>query len=99
MLVPFMPAGHPMAVQLKKEHDYIRELILNIDHEPDRHDFIRLANLVETHIRFEERELFQYLEQHLSEQELTDIYEKLEQHPVFCNEEWKDEFWVKQKTE
>lgn len=99
VLVPFMPAGHPMAVQLKKEHDYIRELILNIDHEPDRHDFIRLANLVETHIRFEERELFQYLEQHLSEQELTDIYEGLEQHPVFCNEEWKDEFWVKQKTE
>ena len=99
VLVPFMPAGHPMAVQLKKEHDYIRELILNIDHEPDRHDFIRLANLVETHIRFEERELFQYLEQHLSEQELTDIYEGLEQHPVSCNEEWKDEFWVKQKTE
>lgn len=95
VLVPFMPAGHPMAVQLKKEHDYIRELILNIDREPDRHDFNRLANLVETHIRFEERELFQYLEEQLSQEQLAEIYMKLEQHPVSCDEEWKEEFWVK----
>lgn len=95
ILVPFMPAGHPMAIQLKKEHDYIRELIIRIDQEPDRHDFIRLANLLETHIRFEERELFQYLEQHLSEEQLTTIYQKLEKHPVSCSEEWKDDFWIK----
>lgn len=95
VLVPFMPEGHPMTVQLKKEHEYIRELIIRIDREPDRQDFIRLANLLETHIRFEEREFFQYLEQHLSQEQLTAIYEKLEQHPVSCSEEWKDEFWVK----
>jgi hemerythrin-like domain-containing protein len=98
LLVPFMPTGHALAIQLKKEHDYIRELILNIDREPDRHDFIRLANLLETHIRFEEREFFQYLEQHLSEEQLRDIFEKLEKHPVSSNEQWKDEFWVKEKV-
>jgi len=97
VLVPFMPEGHPMAVQLKKEHDYIRELIIRIDREPDPHDFSRLANLLETHIRFEERELFQYLEQHLSQEQLSQIAEKLEQHPVSCTEEWKDEFWVSAK--
>ena len=95
VLVPFMPKGHSMAVQLNREHDYIRELILSIDQEPDRHDFIRLSNLLETHIRFEEREFFLYLEQHLSQEQLIEISEKLEQHPVFCKEEWKDEFWVK----
>jgi hemerythrin-like domain-containing protein len=98
ILIPFMPVQHPMAVQLKKEHDYIRELILNIDREPDKHDFIRLSNLIESHIRFEERELFQFLEERLSKNQLTEIYEKLEQHPVFCKEEWKDEFWVKKKA-
>jgi len=95
ILIPLLPEGHAMAVQLKKEHDYIRELILAIDREPDRHDFIRLANLLETHIRFEERELFNYLEQQLSEQQLAAVFDKLEQHPVVCGEEWKDEFWVK----
>jgi hemerythrin-like domain-containing protein len=98
ILIPFMPAHHPMAVQLKKEHDYIRELILNIDREPDKHDIIRLSNLIESHIRFEERELFQYLEERLSKNQLADIYEKLEQHPVSCKEDWKDEFWVKKKV-
>jgi hemerythrin-like domain-containing protein len=97
VLIPLMPAEHPLSAQLKKEHDYIRELILNIDNEADRHDFIRLANLLEMHIRFEEREFFQYLEQHLTEAQLSDIFEKLEQHPVSCNEEWKDEFWIKKK--
>lgn len=98
ILIPFMPAQHPMALQLKKEHDYIRELILNIDREPDKHDLIRLSNLIESHIRFEERELFQFLEEHLSKNQLAEIYEKLEQHPVSCKEDWKDEFWVKKKA-
>jgi len=95
ILIPLMPPGHPMSHQLKKEHDYIRELILAIDREPDRHDFNRLANLVETHIRFEERELFHFLEAHLTEAQLTGIFEQLEQHPVSNTEEWKEEFWVK----
>ena len=93
-----MPASHLLAIQLKKDHDYMRELILSIDKEADRYDFIRLSNLVETHIRFEERELFQYLEQYLTAEELTAIHEQLEEHPFFCEEEWKDNFWVKKEA-
>lgn len=96
ILLPFLPASHPMSLQLKNEHDYIRELILTIDREADRYDFIRLVNLIETHIRFEERELFQYLEQHLSEKDMMEIYEQLEKHPVACEEKWNDEFWLKE---
>ena len=95
LLVPFMPVSNPLIIRLKKDHDYIRELILVIDKEADRHDFVRLANLIETHIRFEERELFQYLEANLTENQLTEIYEKLEKHPLPMKEEWKDHFWVK----
>lgn len=95
--MPFMPAEHPLAVQMKKEHDYIRELILGIDREADRQDFVRLTNLLEAHIRFEERELFQYLEQHLSPDQLSAIFEKLEKHPVSFEEEWKDHFWTREK--
>ena len=98
VLLPFMPASHLLAIQLKKDHDYIRELILSIDKEADRYDFVTLSNLLESHIRFEEREVFQYLEEHLSGQQLTEIYEKLEEHPVSCEEEWKDGFWVKKEA-
>lgn len=94
ILLPFMEKDHAMAKQLLREHEYIRELILNIDKEPDTHDLIRLANLLEAHIRFEERELFGYLEELLSEIQLKDIFEKLEQNPVNQLEEWKDPFWV-----
>lgn len=95
--MPFMPAEHPLPKQMIKEHEYIRELILGIDQEADREDFIRLTNLLEAHIRFEERELFQYLEQQLSPDQLLVIFEKLEKHPVSFDEEWKDHFWTREK--
>ncbi|MCY7311459.1 MAG: hemerythrin domain-containing protein [Chitinophagaceae bacterium] len=97
VLLLFMEAAHPMAVQLRNEHNYIRELIIAIDKDADSHDFTSLANLLEKHIRFEERELFQFLEEHLSEKELAEIYEKLEKYAVACEEEWKDEFWLKKE--
>lgn len=72
--------------------------MISIDREVDRYDLKDLANLIEAHIRWEEREFFQYLEKHLSTQELKTIFEELEKHPVSCNEEWTDEFWGKNKT-
>lgn len=94
VLLPFIPATHPLVVRLKEEHDYIRELILTIDKEAEVNDFIHLSNLIETHIRFEEREVFQYLEEHLSGLQLTEIYDLLEKHPVSSEEGWKNEFWL-----
>ncbi len=54
-----------------------------------------LADTITAHIRFEERELFNYLEQILSKDELDKVFLQLEAHPVAADEEWKDEFWVK----
>lgn len=98
VLLPFMPSSHPLVLQLKKDHAFIRELVLTIDKDPDKYDFVTLANHIEQHIRFEERELFQYLEAQLSEQQLTGIYEELEKHPVFCSSDWKDEFWIRKEA-
>ncbi len=94
-LLPYMPADHPMAIRLKKEHDNIRELILSLDKDADNATIFLLGNLLTDHIRFEERELYGYLEQTLSPEQLDSIFKKLEEHPVNC-EEWKDEFWVKE---
>lgn len=94
ILVPYMPQGHPMATRLKEEHDHIRELILGLDDEADKRTLILLTDLINNHIRFEERELFVYLEGLLTKEKLDEIFVQLEKHPVSCDE-WKDEFWVK----
>ena len=94
ILVPHMPANNPLAVQMKKEHDCIRELILSLDKNAETTSFIHLADLLNNHIRFEERLLFPFLEQSLSCEELNIIYLQLEKHPV-CAGIWEDEFWVK----
>ncbi len=94
ILLPYMSSDHPMAIRLKKEHENIRELILNLDKEGDNTTFKLLVDLINDHIRFEERELFGYLEQTLSSDQLDAIFKELEKHPLSCDE-WTDEFWVK----
>ena len=94
ILLPYLPSDHPMALQLKEEHDLIREFIISLDQEADRGTLARLADLVNDHIRFEERQLFPFLEQTLPAEDLKKIYDQLEEHPV-CPGIWKDEFWVR----
>jgi hemerythrin-like domain-containing protein len=92
--LPYVPANHEVAIRLKKEHENIRELILNLDQESDKITFTQLCDLLNDHIRFEERQVFPFLEQTLSTEELNDIHKQLEQHPV-CPGIWKDDFWAK----
>jgi hemerythrin-like domain-containing protein len=55
---------------------------------------------VETHIRFEERELFPHLEKVFNGQELEDIGAALEQsNATPFEEKYPDEFWVNQHME
>jgi hemerythrin-like domain-containing protein len=95
ILLPYLPAGHPMAERLMEDHDHIRELILGLDDMADKRSLVILADLLNTHIRFEERELFGFLEETLTPAQLETIFTALEKHPVHDNAEWKDEFWVK----
>ncbi|HSU29119.1 MAG TPA: hemerythrin domain-containing protein [Chitinophagaceae bacterium] len=91
ILLPYMP-DHPLGQQLKDEHEYIRELILSLDKEADNQDFTSLCDLIERHIRFEERQVFVYLEAKLSTEELNKVQQTLTEHPV-SGEVWEDEFW------
>jgi hemerythrin-like domain-containing protein len=79
-----------------KEHQLIREFILGLDKEANKDIFASLATLLSDHIRFEERQLFAYLEQILSKDQLDVIFTQLEENPV-CDDEWTDEFWVRKR--
>jgi hemerythrin-like domain-containing protein len=97
ILLSFLPSNNQMAVQLKEEHNNIRELILCIGHKPDTTTFSMLAEFICRHIRFEERVLFAYLEKSLSNEQLNHICQQLEVEPV-CSTEWKEKFWEKKTT-
>ena len=94
ILMPYMPAGHPMATQLKEDHDHIRELVLELDEEVDTRHLQLLADLVTAHIRFEERQLFNYLETLLQPDQLAAVQTALEAHPLEEETSWTNEFWL-----
>ena len=99
ILAPKMPEGHPLTDRLKGEHAHIRELILQIDKETERQTFAIFCDLIDKHIRFEEREFFVFLESHLNKEQLAEIYEQLVKNPLSCEPEpaWNDEFWLAKK--
>ncbi len=100
ILIPFV-LHSDLSIKMKTEHENIREIIIDIDKDPVRGDLVRLSDLIEKHIRFEEREFFPYIESVLSPAQLADIHLQLESHTleVHCNRptlnSWTDEFWVK----
>ncbi|HTM94001.1 MAG TPA: hemerythrin domain-containing protein [Flavisolibacter sp.] len=55
-----------------------------------------LADAVDTHVRFEERELFPHLETVLTEAQLEAIGAQLKEELVL-KDEYSDEFWLKDK--
>lgn len=87
-----MDAQHPLAIKLKEDHAYIRQLVLSLDQHADKHSFIMLCDLIDEHVRFEEKELFAWLEAHLQEESLNAINCQLLAHPVETAE-WNDCFW------
>lgn len=83
-------------IRAMNEHDEIRELITQIVVEKDDRvtTFNQLADRVEAHVRFEERELFPYLEEKLSSDLLENIESAIHKKHQGFQEVWEDAFWV-----
>jgi hemerythrin-like domain-containing protein len=94
VLVKFLPADNALVQQMFKEHAQIRDLVISLDKEPDSNSLQLLAEFINNHIRFEERQLFAYAEENLTPEQLEEIFKDLPQE-LQCNTEWKDEFWAK----
>lgn len=81
------------------EHKNINQLaskIIDSDSENLTAEFTAIADMVDQHVRFEERELFPHMEELLSEKQLIEISEKLGQAPE--KDVFEDEFWVRKKN-
>lgn len=101
VLVKFLPADNPLVRQMFKEHAQIRDLVISLDKEPNANTLQLLAEFITNHIRFEERQLFDYAEQVLTPEQLNEIFNELPNDP-HCNTDpqaivWTDEFWTRKK--
>ena len=89
------PGGTDELVQKAlKEHEAIRQLTDKIGHSDDVTLLAEYAELLKDHIRYEERVLFPYLEEHLSQEELLQIGKRLDEVHQHSEDNYEDEFWT-----
>ena len=101
LLIKFLPPDNPLVHQMFNEHTQIRNLIISLGKEPNSNSLHILAELMNSHIRFEERKLFAYVEEVLTPEQLTEISKDLPDGPQ-CHTDptavgWKDEFWIRKQ--
>jgi hypothetical protein len=95
-LLPLLPPGDPQALQLEEEHQEL-EALLHINASiPDAALLEELAEKLNAHIRFEERQLFPRIEQLATPGQLSDIHHLLTKQPS-VQKTWDDPFWLPQK--
>jgi hemerythrin-like domain-containing protein len=81
------------------EHLQLREIVLALrQHKATTDTLLSFANLLESHIRYEERDLFNYIETHIQTVQLRIAGEMIEQaYKNACHIDWKDDFWIVDK--
>lgn len=93
-LLPLLPRTNKLRVKLEEEHTELKQYITAIVKGTFGYETLdKFTNLLESHIRFEEREFFQHLQKVV---DLDTVYftEKKENHnQKDLDENWKDKFW------
>ena len=92
ILAPHLPPGNELLQQMLDEHQEIEAMIHINENIPDESLLAKLARSIDDHIRFEERQLFPYVEKLIPEKELNLIYEQLLKDAPQCKN-WDNEFW------
>jgi|SRR6185312_7652588 len=86
----------PLCQRAMVEHQSIRDLVWSImgNGAWDRANYANLTDLIENHIRFEERQVFPYLEQKLTPEQLSRVGARLLQlHEQPADDLYEDAFW------
>lgn len=88
-LFTLLPPQDPLVVQAKGEHAILKNIIENEHY--DQASLEQLQELLQNHIRFEERYLFNKIQETATAAQLQAILDL--PHQAFCDN-WKDEFWI-----
>lgn len=95
-LFPLLKVDDPLRVRAESEHGVIRNLAEAIRQSHSNQALCeQFAKLLELHIRFEERELFNYIQNTIPNDLLAEIGFKLTVNSRVADHKWTDHFWVK----
>ena len=79
----------------RAEKDHKALIDLNERLKTDASSIKEFTDVLDQHIRFEERSLFAHLQDKLGQPELNSIMDKMNTSNTQYLEEWPDEFWKK----
>ena len=90
-----LPSEHPNRIEAELHHKLIREMIGNFKNNNQLFPLSMkyFAEILEMHIRYEERVLFNIIEKEANKQALQITEEKIGH--TKCKVEWADQFWLK----
>jgi hemerythrin-like domain-containing protein len=89
-----LSTNNPLRTQAETEHKNIKQVIDVLrKNTGDRNLLKNFADALEKHIRFEERELFDHLEQNLSGDALAEMMLSAKSRDHESATAWKDVFW------
>ncbi|MBX3254540.1 MAG: hemerythrin domain-containing protein [Chitinophagaceae bacterium] len=87
-----------MTAQAIGEHRELEASVLSLSANASPDAFLQFAQQLDDHIRFEERELFPYLEKTLPAEQLDVIGRQIQEiHSNEKEDDYEDEFWVKSR--
>ncbi|MFZ6051345.1 hemerythrin domain-containing protein [Halocola ammonii] len=89
---PVLGAADPLVKRALKEHRQIERMMS--EDEMDYSHLLEFADLLNDHIRFEERKLFNKVQDAASQDELSEI-EKRHNSDGVSDNGWEDQFWMK----
>lgn len=92
-LVPVLGMPHPLIERMLSEHGKIQTLFESINVDLSFATLESLAQCINDHIRFEERQLFSLIEQVATPERLKVIEQSLAVAQPACSQ-WADEFWI-----
>lgn len=97
LVFSYLGKNDSMRMQAEQEHELMRSQIRSMTDGSDiPEDFFKVfAETLESHIRFEERKLFQHMQAELMDKDLAEMEIAVTQVHEKFQENWSDQFWVK----
>jgi hypothetical protein len=87
----------PLIVKMLDDHEAIRAKLTELNEAPSEAGLERLAQIITYHTRFEERELYNYIQEVATEEQLNLIAEAVAEKNERVDE-WKYAFWKNSLT-
>lgn len=89
----------PLRLRAEEEHTNLRNLLKQLENDAANTNLlVEIARSLAEHIRFEERELFDYMQKIVSADQLQLIHSHEGKESRDADSKWDDHFWVTEKN-